>query len=236
MFLLLDKLSKFIMYIFIIIFYLTSFVITGCSAENTVITKAYPLSSDDKTFLHKVEERYNQYKSIKSHFVQKDSLGHYTKGWFVLSKPNKLRIEYYNLPIRFIVNGSSMLYQDLDMKTKSFIPINTTPLHLLLKEKVSFTNSSVVITDIKHTEEYTSFAIKSANQQQFGTLVLYFDNTNADLIKWEIIDINSVITELTLEHPLFSTKVIDNKNAFNLYHIIDINFDDIVVLDDLTEK
>ena len=69
------------------------------------------LSEKMQDEIKRIDGLYAQYNTIKAKFIQKDNLGNRGEGWFIISKPGKARIEYSNIPVRFIANKGALLYQ-----------------------------------------------------------------------------------------------------------------------------
>lgn len=199
-------------------------------AQDIINKTPITLTKKQQDLLSAVSQIYNKYPIIKSAFIQKDSSGHFATGWFIISKPNYLRIEYFNLPVRFILNHNVLLYQDLKMKTKSFLPINTTPLSILLNTKFSFQNNSIIITNFEERYDYFLITVLKKNNPEMGELTLFFDRKSKQLIKWRIFDIKHVTTEILLTTPQFTNQQNFDNDIFNTHHIESLRFDEIKVL------
>ncbi len=184
------------------------------------------LTSKQEDEIKKIDTLYNSFKTVRSRFVQKDSLGNSASGWFVLEKPGKLRVEYDNIPIRFIASGANLLYQDIKLKQKSFIPIKSTPFYYLLKSKSSFLNKDIAITEYEVNDTYTKITFVTKKAPAMGSLTLFLTSDTAQIIKWNILDAKGITTEIFLSNPKFSVNAISNATIFNVQRIKDVDFND----------
>lgn len=200
-----------------------------------ILYGASALYSDDNTFvlsksqqseIKKIDEQYNKFKTVKSRFIQKDSLGNAASGWFILEKPGKLRVEYDNIPIRFIASGSNLLYQDIKLKQKSFIPLKSTPFYYLLDNKASFLNQDIDITEYEVNDAYTKITFVKKDSPTMGSISLFLTTDTSQIIKWNILDAKGITTEIFLSSPKFSNKPITNTSIFNVQRIKEVEFND----------
>ena len=203
------------------------FILYVCSALfSAQVPNNFVLSEQQKSEIKKIDKLYNGFKTVRSRFIQKDSLGNAASGWFVLEKPGKLRVEYDNIPIRFIATGSNLLYQDIKLKQKSFIPIKSTPFYYLLENKSSFLNKDIEITEYEVKDAYTKITFVTKKAPAMGSLTLFLTSDTAQIIKWNVLDAKGITTEIFLSNPKFSNNSITNKSIFNVQRIKDIDFND----------
>lgn len=196
-----------------------------CFFENA---DAMDLSPRDLEEIKKLDLMYQSYSSIKSEFLQKDSLGNIHNGWFLIQKPGFARIEYTTLPIRFIANGNSLLFQDIKLKQKSFFPINASPFSYLLDKDFSFLSNKINITKYKKYDDHVEITFISNLYQNIGSLTLFLSN-NGELLQWSILDAKNTVTEIFLLKPVFSSLAFSNKGLFNIQKIKNIHYSDIVL-------
>ena len=190
-------------------------------AENKNLTKSMIEE------ITQIDILYSKYQSIKSQFIQKDNLGNTSSGWFVIQKPGLARIEYQDVPIRFIANNNSLLFQDLQLKQKSFFPINASPFSYLLDKNFSFLSDKIKIVDYQVLEDYISITIKSTQNLDIGSLTLFLSKDKAEIIKWTIVDAKGVASDVFLVSPEFSEFAFTNQTIFNVQRIKSVKFNDL---------
>lgn len=195
--------------------------------EQVLIPESNILSAEQNAEIKNLDELYRKYKVIKAKFLQTDSLGNSVKGWFVIQKPGKARIEYEDLPIRIIANGKSLLVQDLKLKQKSFLPMSSNPFSYLLDENASLINDNIIIKDFKTYEEYHEITLVNKATPGLGYLVLYLTIDKAEIIKWTVYDAKGTVTDVYLLDPQFLENNIVNQNIFNVQNTKNIAYEDI---------
>ncbi len=204
--------------------YYCIFFIVAVVFVNVLFAKNDSLSKSAIDEIKKIDILYSQYKSIKSQFIQKDNLGNTASGWFVIQKPGLARIEYKDIPIRFIANNNSLLFQDLQLKQKSFFPINASPFSYLLDKNFSFLSDKIKIINYQVFEDYISITIKSSQNLDIGSLTLFLSKDKAELIKWSIVDAKGISSDIFLISPEFSEFSFTNQAIFNVQKIKSITF------------
>jgi outer membrane lipoprotein-sorting protein len=192
-----------------------------------VFAEDFNLSEAQKNTIKELDVKYEVIKSIKAKFKQVDGQNNVAYGWFILQKPGLARIEYDDMPIRFIANSNSLVVQDKSADQKSFFPSSASPFGFLLQEDFSFFNKAVKI--ISYTEEGDSIAIGfvSTKNMDAGNLTLFLNKNTAHIIKWIVLDARGSTTEITLVEPIFSSALFSSKTMFNVQKIKDVKYSDI---------
>ena len=156
---------------------------------------------ENRAILTKVERAYNNMKTIKAKFAQfnskvKDDL---QTGDLYLSKPGKMRLIYEKgSPLEFYATGGYFIYHDKDLEEVSFFDLNQTPVALILKEKLSFTDPDFVVSDVQDVlDEYFVSAYKK-DAEELGTLTLVIDKDTLELKQWDVVDMQGVKSTVSL--------------------------------------
>ncbi len=211
------------LYIILVILVIILYVASALYSEEK---DEFILSEQQKSEIKKIDQQYNAFKTVRSRFIQKDSLGNTASGWFVLEKSGKLRVEYDNIPIRFIASGSNLLYQDIKLKQKSFIPLKSTPFYYLLSNQSLFLNKDIDITEYEINDVYKKITFVTKKSPAMGSISLFLTTDTAQIIKWDILDAKGITTEIFLSNPTFSNLPITNTAIFNVQKIKDVEFND----------
>ncbi len=193
----------------------------------TMLKANFVLSKEQEAELKKIDDLYGNYKTIKSKFIQKDNLNNRASGWFVIEKPGKARIEYDDIPVRFIAINNSLMFQDIKMKQKSFLPIKGSPFSYLLEEKTSFFSNKIKIISFSSKDEYVEIGLISTEYPEVGSLTLFLAKETADIIKWVVIDSRGIQTEIFLISPVFSNQPIKTSTIFNTQRIKEFQFSEV---------
>lgn len=179
-----------------------------------------PLSPDDIAILTKVENYLNSIDTMQARFVQISSNGAYAEGEVFVDRPGHLRFDY-DPPstVLLVSNGLTLLYYDRELKQASYIPLWETPLWFLVREKVEL-GGDLMVTDIKEGLGTLSVALQDRSAPESGKLTLIFSDSPITLRKWEVVDAQGILTQVSLINPIYGDKI--DPELFN-YNQFDIN-------------
>ncbi len=152
-------------------------------------------SALEQKYLLKIESYLNSIKNLSSDFVQNHE-GNQSRGKFYLSRPGKMRVEYYSSPkILITVNDSVLTYKDLELDEISNLSTNTTPASLLTRKNISFKAKDILIDDVNIEQNQVSVTVIKKNRPEAGKFRLIFDKEVTKFKKMEVIDdLNQVVT------------------------------------------
>ena len=179
-----------------------------------------PLSPDDVSTLTRVEEYLNRLDTLQARFVQVSSNGAYAEGEVFIDRPGQLRFDYDPPHTALLIsNGLTLLYYDRELKQASFIPLWETPLWFLVREKIKL-DGDLMVTDIKEGLGTLSVTLQDRDRSESGVVTLIFSNSPLSLRKWEIVDAQGILTQVTLINPLYGGSI--DPDLFD-YGELDIN-------------
>ncbi len=113
--------------------------------------------------------------------------GEQTSGKFYLSRPGKIRFDYAD-PAALTVqsDGRTVGVNNRKLKTWDFYPLRTTPLKLLLDEKIESSNKA--IKSVKQEADLTTVVMSDKSVFGNSKITLMFDPDTFDLRQWTITD------------------------------------------------
>lgn len=157
------------------------------------------LSPDNVGTITRIEKYLNKLRTLRARFVQVSSTGNFAQGSVYLQRPGKMRFEYDSPnPVLLIADGTSLLYYDRDLKNANFIPIEDTPLWLLVQPQVSVTNGMNVVELIE--ENLTiSLTVEFEGKSDAGNITLVFSDQPLELKKWIVNDAQGVAIQVALQ-------------------------------------
>jgi outer membrane lipoprotein-sorting protein len=78
-------------------------------------------------------------KTARGNFEQYSPDGSFSTGQFAMSRPGKVRFDYDDpVPLVLVSDGTTVALQDADLETTDRVPLSSTPLSLLLSDKLDF--------------------------------------------------------------------------------------------------
>lgn len=169
----------------------------------------------NREILQKVETAYNKIHTLKSDFAQfnsktKDDL---QTGTLYMSRPGQMRLVYEKgSPLEFYANGGYLIYHDKDLKEVNYFQLDQTPVSLILKDKLRFSDPEFLVVDIKDVlDEYYVTAIKKG-AKELGSLTLIIDKDELLLKQWEVVDLEGVKSTVSLYNIQQNVSI--DKNLF----------------------
>ncbi len=201
--------------------YTTNVLADNISNDTTQIV----LSEQAINNIKALDALYMKSTKVKSKFIQKTNLGDTTSGWFMIEKPGRARVEYDNIPIRLIANDNTLLVQNIKDKTKSFLPIKSSPFYYLLQTNFSFFSEQLSIIGYVKNINTTEIKFISKKNPELGNINIVLNN-NGELIEWIVTDAKGIITTISLIEPSFSSGAFQNKALFNIHKVINIKYID----------
>ncbi len=147
--------------------------------------------------LKQIEHGINKTRHAEGHFSQWDSKGNKAEGSFTLSRPGKLRFDYYAHDMRIIADGRWIWISNKKGGNLSQIWLASTPLSLLLAETIKLDNPEYII---RHQEKENDIELWITPKKKTigGQLLLLLDKNTLQLKGWEIEDAQGFRTAIIL--------------------------------------
>ncbi len=167
----------------------------------------------NRAILTEVEKAYNGMRTLKAKFAQFNSKikNDLQTGDIYIAKPGKMRLVYEKgSPLEFYANNGYFIYHDKDLKEVSYFELAQTPVELILKDKLSFTDPDFVVTDVQDVlDEYFVTAHKKG-AKELGSITLVIDKDKMELKQWEVLDMQGVKSTVSL-YGIEPNAPVDNK-------------------------
>lgn len=175
-----------------------AFGVSGLCLSSARPVAAAQLSASDRALVDKAARYLEALKSAEATFSQIDPRGAVTTGRFFLQRPGKARFAY-DPPAELTVVADGLNVEVYDGKLKTFdqYPLKQTPLALLLGREVKF-GAEVVVAAVSETRTGFGVAVRDANHQAQGQLLLSFNKTPLALAGWTVLDAEGGKTSVTL--------------------------------------
>ncbi|MEQ9315079.1 MAG: outer-membrane lipoprotein carrier protein LolA [Henriciella sp.] len=163
-------------------------------------------------------------KTAKGRFVQVSPNGSVTEGDFALRRPGRMRFDYDDpTPILIVADGTTVAMEDSDLETVDRVPLASTPLNIILDDQLDFENETRV-TDVRRTDSNIAITVEDKSGESDGSVTLYFDASNYQLLSWRAIDANKQATLVALEG--ISTNVNVDPRLFRMDQMVDDDDDE----------
>ena len=138
-------------------------------------------------------------KTAKGRFTQVAPDGSVTHGDFALRRPGRMRFDYdAPTPILIVSDGTTVAMEDSDLETVDRVPLASTPLGIILDDRIDFQTEARVV-DIQRGNEDVMITVEDRSGESEGQLSLYFDRATYDLKSWRARDANRQTTLVMLD-------------------------------------
>lgn len=180
-----------------------------------------PLTAAERTkLLKEAAKGLAAVKTARGKFEQYSPDGAFSTGQFAMSRPGKVRFDYDDpVPLLLVSDGTTVALQDADLETTDRVPLSSTPLSLLLSDKLDFEKEAEVV-DVRRTADATNITVRDKTGEMEGTLTVVLSKADNTLTGWRTEDANggrtsvlltNVETGVKLNPRLFILKDFDNR-------------------------
>jgi len=150
--------------------------------------------------VNEIARYFNSIRSMKGQFTQTGPRGRVSSGVFYIVKPGRMRFEYAPPnPLLVVSDGSWLYVKNRKRNRVDHYPLTTTPLRLILDQKVNLFKETK-IQSVSETDELTTVMLKDTSAFASGSLVLVFDKINRVLQQWVVIDERGRRTTVSLSN------------------------------------
>ena len=157
------------------------------------------LTTADQALVAQIETYLNDQKGLTANFLQVAADGSTRTGKAWLERPGKMRFEYDPPDKQLLVAGYGLLvYHDPQLDQTTNIPLDSTPLGILLAKHVDLTSGNVVITNIQQQPGEDDITVIRKGKAAAGSLTLMFSTDPLELRQWVVNDAQGRQTRVTL--------------------------------------
>ena len=158
------------------------------------------LSARDRADVARIEVYLNQLRSLHSRFLQVAPNGGMSQGQAWLVRPGRMRFQYDPPSPFLLVGGHGLLvFYDSQLKQTSNIPIDSTPLGLLLQDNLRLSGEITIVSFARQPGALQVGVVRTRSPGD-GTLTLYFTDQPLALRQWTVLDAQRQETRVTLSN------------------------------------
>lgn len=177
------------------------FVLAAAFAFLAAVPAAAANFSDaQKADLKRISDYLNMIQSAQGRFVQIGPDGKSDEGTFYLKKPGRVRFEYRAPNPNLIVSdGTTIAVENAALKTTNRYPLLSSPLKLLLSDKVDLASDPRIVSLTREAGTLTVTARQNDGPAK-GQITLTFADTGTglELRQWEVLDAQNLRTLVAL--------------------------------------
>jgi len=157
-------------------------------------------TAQDRADLARIETYLNGLRSLKANFMQVAPNGQISAGNAWLSRPGKMRFEYFPpTPFLLVAGNGLLVFHDKQLKQTSNVFLTQTPLGILLADKVQLSGDLTVL-DMKREPGLIQVTVTRTKSPGEGNLTLFFTDRPLALRQWVVLDAQRQETRVTLSN------------------------------------
>ena len=162
------------------------------------LTLAAPAHAQNARELARVNAYLNSLDLAQGSFVQISPNGETSDGQFFIRRPGRIRFEYTPPnPTLVVSDGVWVVVFDLRTCDQQTVPLNQTPLDLLLRERVNLSTEGAVRNIEKDGGQLRITAINPKDPDQ-GSMTMIFSDNPLELRQWVVTDAQGQATTVIL--------------------------------------
>ena len=169
--------------------------------------QAAKLTEQDREDLKRVADYFNDVRTLKGRFLQIGPEGNAAEGQIYLSRPGRFRFEFDPpVPMLIVSDGAYIIMEDRELKSVERIPLNATPLDMLLREKVDF-GEGVGIAKVERGAAILRITLFEPSRPKEGSLTLVFGDKPLEFAGWTVTDAQGKTTSISLNQLDFNPQL-----------------------------
>ncbi|OYQ16936.1 LolA family protein [Elstera cyanobacteriorum] len=160
--------------------------------------KPWPLTPQDKADIARIETYFDGLKTLSAKFLQVTDAGAISRGALYIQRPGRMRFDYAPpSPVVMIADGTLLIYHDRELVETTTLPLSTTPVAFLLREKFRL-SQDITVTRIDRGPGVLRVSVRETDDADQGELTLQFSDAPFRLEQWSVLDSQSRQTKVTL--------------------------------------
>ena len=159
------------------------------------------------------EKYLNSVTGLDGSFVQTNN-GKSEEGVFSLLRPGRVRLDYTNMPVQLMADGSDLYFYDKSLDQITTVPLTSTPAGILVRKKIDLQNADINVVDTKNGKSTFSVKMTLRGQEGLGNMTVVFNRNPVSLNSWSIID--AVVNKTDVVFKNLKQKTNFGKNYFQI--------------------
>jgi outer membrane lipoprotein-sorting protein len=156
------------------------------------------LTAEDRADIARIETYLNNLHTLKARFLQVAPDGGTSGGVAWLDRPGRMRFQYDKpSPLLLVAGHSLLVYYDRELHQTTNIPLDATPLGLLLRDNLRLAGD-VTVTGIERQPGQIQVTMVRTKSPGDGSLTLVFADQPLTLKQWAVVDSQHQETRVSL--------------------------------------
>jgi outer membrane lipoprotein-sorting protein len=159
---------------------------------------AATLTPADQGWIDRIQDTLNGITTLKGRFQQIAPDGQRTTGTVWLDRPGRMRFAYDKpSPLLLVAGGGKLVFTDSALQQTTDIPLDRTPLGLLLRPSLSL-SGDVTVTGFSHANGLLQVTLVKTASPSEGSLTVVLADGPLLLRGWRVVDAQGRETRIDL--------------------------------------
>ncbi|MCT6844953.1 outer membrane lipoprotein carrier protein LolA [Bombella apis] len=155
---------------------------------NPALAAGVPLTQAQQGWVHRIESSLAATKTFQARFEQVTEHDGASTGTVLLERPGKMRFSYDPpSPLLLVANEGKVVFQDRSIGQITTIPLDHTPLGLLLRPDPRFSGDVSILGYEQQNSEIQLRVTRTENPGE-GEMTLFFSTRPLSLKGWTVLD------------------------------------------------
>jgi outer membrane lipoprotein-sorting protein len=182
------------------------------------------LDENQTGLVKQIDGYFNAIGELEGKFLQTDAQSQQLRGQFFIKRPGRFRF-VYDPPSRLVVlsDGTTLSFEDYDLKHADRYPLDSTPFKLLLVKNVNILRDAKVI-ELNAAEDLVTITVEDKSPDNPGQIQLFFDRSGdkIELKEWVItgpqgdntrVEVASLVRNKAVDDSLFQQTNLDSQTT-----------------------
>lgn len=158
------------------------------------------LSDADRAELARIETYLNGITTLRARFTQINETEGFATGTFSLSRPGRMRLEYDPpVPYLYVADGTWLTFWDGQLEQRSDVLLGSTVADLFVRRDIDF-GGALTVAAMRPAADEIIVDVVQSDDPHAGMISLVFDREPLALTRWQTIDAQGMVTEVSLHN------------------------------------
>lgn len=158
-----------------------------------------PLSPQDRADIARAEAYLNSIGTLRARFLQVAPNGMQAEGTAFIARPGRMRLQYDPpSPLLVVANGRFLIFHDRELGEPSYVPLESTPAGVLVRENVRLDGGDLAVTRVVRRAGVLEISLVDPKDAGQGELTLVFSEGPLTLRQWRVLDAQGQVTTVSL--------------------------------------
>lgn len=149
----------------------------------------------DELLVDDAEKYLNSITGLSGQFIQTAN-GRKEQGAFSMMRPGRVRLDYDNMPVQLIADGTDLYFFDKSLDQITTVPLTSTPAGILVRKNINLKNADINVVETLDYKNTFALKMNIKGQEGLGYMNVVFDKKPIKLNSWTVVDATGAVTDV----------------------------------------